>query len=260
MSWLSAVVNKVAAKEHKAAQQIINQLPKEIRPAAQAIANGLAKLDPTHLGGFAHPRGPAHGAAGIPVYGGSTFSPKGPPRPADTNYTCCYNGDGSPCAGRRPFPFLMKVKIAAGTYAAGTQLGQFILPDDGAGSGCKQITTAMKFPNNAVSEIMKVTISTGLDPAQSDAVLASLFIRELHAEAEVARYPLLDLFPLISRTSAGDGSGAAVNQQKYDNAGVAFPQAWDPNTEYELQLYSSVKLVLAEDIEITAGLSGTIRN
>lgn len=268
MSWISEVVNHVAAQEHNEAQKVINRLPAGvIRNAAQGFANSLAKLDPSQvisgLGGrktMPHPRGPAHGAAGVPIYGGSTFSPKGPPRPADTEYRCCYNADGSPCEGRRPFPFLMKVKIAAGAHAAGAQLGQFVLPSDGAGNGCKQITQNMKFPNNAITEIVKVTISTGLDSTAAEAVLATLYIRELHAEAEVARYPLLDLFPLISKQSAGDGSGAATSQQKYDNAGVAFPQSWDPNTEYELQLYSSVDIDPAEDIEITLGASGTIKN
>lgn len=255
MSWGSQLVDHVVGEAHHEAQQVINRLPAGIRGEVQKISNALAKATKgiPGIGGGAN-RGPAHKVAGIPVYGGSTFSPKGPPRPADTEYKCCYNADGSPCAGRRPFPFLMKLVVTAGAHAAGASLGQFIKT-----ANCDQITVDQKFPNNAITEIAKVTISTGLSATESDAVLATFYIVEKHAGAEVARYPLLDLFPLVTRQFS-DATGSASSQQKYDNAGVAFPQAWDPNTEYELELFSSVDINTTDDVAVSLGLSGTIRN
>lgn len=239
MSLVSSAIDHATSGLHHEAQQLIDQLPGEIRPGVQAAVNEIAKLG---------------ARSGVPGLRGGTKR-GAPPRPKDPAYTCGINHDGSPRAGRRTFPFIFKATLTGGVVqAVNTSLAQFFL-----NANCAQMTTDKKFPNNAKTDSLKCVISARLANlfTEDDAALASLFIVESHAGAEVARYPLMDLYPQIGRAGS-DGTGTGVSINKYDAEGVAFEQTWDPNTEYQYDLQTSKPFTPVSDINIAMVFSGTI--
>lgn len=267
MSWASDFVKNMesgatdvahtVAVNAGAVGQTISNLIKRGTPyptvKAAMVSSGL--LSPADVSA------PQAGAVGFvpsymgvpPNYGGGPLI--GPFRPSDTEYRCGINPQtGQPVVGRRPFSFPLAIQLAGGSPVTAGTTNEFI-----ATAACAALSAANKFPNNFISEYASLHVGAQVPASivETLAVLNRLFIIEQHAGSEVARYPISQLYPYVGYSSlTTSGAGAAL--QKYDSMGVAFRQAWDPNTNYSLQLDTTKTFTPAAAIDLTFVLGGSI--
>jgi hypothetical protein len=270
MSIASMIVDKIAAGSHKEAQQLIDQLPEQVRTPVQHLSNALAKATAfiPGVGGGSHVS--PGGTAGSPNAFASFKA--GPPRPRGV---CGIPKKYLNALNRRPFQYQMMVTLLASTSIPSAPAGgvttttDFVLPlgTYNAKSGCAMIVQSNIFPNWFVSTVATMTISLSGGPtsgsgspqlAESQARLDQLEISEWHAGREVARYPLRDFHPQIERY-VSDGTGSATTKDHLDGPGVLFPQLWSPLTGFNMFISNQGPAwTPTNDINLLLTLKGSI--
>lgn len=177
--------------------------------------------------------------------------PKPRDRPVNTR-----NEAGYCYGGKKAFPLVGRIAIAAGATTQGTDLGDF----HDATSNPTIITTNNLIPGNVVVESCALSVGvvfvTTLG-AETLAVLEDFWVIERVNGTEVNRWTLRDLGLTIDHSGSLGTTFSASSQFRVTGDWKDWPRTYDPNVTHEMAVQIGRTFTLVNALEMTFLEAGT---